>query len=58
MTLIEFICARVDDDEAAGKVWDEKGFTEAATDAGAEMSGHAVCRGTPTPRPSAHASSA
>ena len=32
MTLTEFICARIDNDEAAGKAWDERGFTDAATD--------------------------
>ena len=29
MTLTEFICARIDNDEAAGKAWDERGFTDA-----------------------------
>jgi Family of unknown function (DUF6221) len=32
VTLIEFICARLDDDEAAGKVWDEQGFNRRRTD--------------------------
>jgi hypothetical protein len=32
MTLIDFISARIDDDEAAGKVSDEQAFNEAATD--------------------------
>jgi len=32
MTLIDFICARIDDDEAAGKVSNEQAFNEAATD--------------------------
>jgi Family of unknown function (DUF6221) len=32
MTLIEFICARVGYDETAGKLWNERGFTAAATD--------------------------